>query len=113
MVFECTPRMREALIVRGTLHVGWQTVDVYDYVTVTCCNKCQQYGHPEKFCRSQEVVCGKCGESGHRAVKCAATFLCCATCKRFKRDSAHMTASADCPARKYAEERFIQQVQYG
>lgn len=113
VVFECSPRLREVLIGRESVCLRWQRAEVYDYINVTCCNKCQQYGHPEKFCRSQEVTCSRCGETGHRADKCAATFSCCATCKRFKRDSAHRTASQDCPARKHAEELFIQQIQYG
>lgn len=113
VVFECSSRMREALVVRGTVFIGWQQVEVCDYVRVTCCNKCQQYGHPEKFCRAKEETCGRCGEVGHRADKCGTTILCCATCKRFKRDSTHRTASRTCPARLYAEEQLIQQIQYG
>lgn len=113
MVFECSPRMRDALVVRGSVYVSWQEVEVYDYIDVTCCNKCHQYGHPEKFCRAQVETCGRCGETGHRANKCSATFPCCATCTRSKRDNAHRTASRDCPARYYAEEQRISQVQYG
>lgn len=112
-VFECTPGMREALVNLGTVYIGWQHVEVSDFVRVTCCNKCQMYGHPEKFCRAKDPTCGRCGETGHRADQCKSPVLCCATCKRFRRESTHRTASRSCPARLHAEEQLINQVQYG
>lgn len=112
-IFECTPGMREALINLGTVYIGWQHVEVNDFIRVTCCNKCQMYGHPEKFCRAKDPTCGLCGEAGHRAEQCKSPVVCCATCKRFKRESTHRTASRCCPARLHAEEQLIQQVQYG
>ncbi|KAJ8706440.1 hypothetical protein PYW07_012518 [Mythimna separata] len=60
-----TPRM--ALIKRGRVYIGWQSVEVTDYVDVTCCSKCQQYGHPERYCRSKEITCSRCGATGYAA----------------------------------------------
>lgn len=113
VVFSTTSLLRDHLIGLGTVYIGWMAVDVTDYVRVTCCNKCQQYGHPEKFCRAAEIVCGRCGQAGHRADACKADKACCATCKRFGRESAHPTASRDCPARIHAESRLISSTQYG
>lgn len=91
----------------GTVHLGWSVAEVCDHIRSTCCTKCQQYGHPEKYCRSKDVVCGKCGETGHRSAECKSETKCCATCKRFKRAEAstHVTMSPDCPARIHAEQQ--------
>lgn len=113
VVFEFSARLREVLVDHGTVFIGWQQVEVCDYIRVTCCNKCQQFGHPEKFFRAKEETCGRCGETGHRFDSCKAVVTCCATCKRYKRDSAHKAASKNCPARLYAEEQLIQMTQYG
>ena len=115
VIFACSPALREALLSKGRVFIGWQAVEVTDFVGVTCCNKCQQYGHPEKFCRSKEVVCGRCGNLGHGSEKCKSELICCATCKRFgkKESETHRTASRDCPARIYAEKRCIEMTQYG
>nr|XP_037877415.1 uncharacterized protein LOC101741146 [Bombyx mori] len=113
VVFNASPRIRDALVKIGRVYVGWVACEVTDFVRVTCCNKCQQYGHPEKFCRAKEATCGRCGEDGHRMEACKAASACCATCRRFRREAMHPTASRDCPARRHAEERFLNQVEYG
>ncbi|KAJ8706445.1 hypothetical protein PYW07_012523 [Mythimna separata] len=114
-ILTCTAELREALIKRGRIYIGWQSVEVTDYVDVTCCSKCQQYGHPERYCRAKETTCSRCGATGHAAGACKAEETCCATCKRLgKREAAgHRTASRDCPARQYAEARSVSMTQYG
>lgn len=106
-VLECSPALRDKLVGLGRVYVGWDEAEVCDHIRSTCCSKCQQYGHPEKYCRSKEDTCGKCGEVGHRHTDCKSETKCCATCKRFKRAeaAAHTTAAADCPARHYAEQQ--------
>lgn len=114
VVFEVSAALRDKLVGLGRVYVGWDAVEVCDFVRVTCCNKCQQYGHPEKHCRATSMVCGKCGDSGHKAQECQSKTECCATCKRFKRPEAgsHRTAAIDCPARVYAEKQAINMTQY-
>lgn len=115
IILECTKGLRDKLIQLGRVYIGWDAADVCDFVRVTCCSRCQQYGHPEKHCRAQSMVCGRCGESGHKSAECQAEKSCCATCKRFKRPEAynHKTAAMSCPARVNAEQRAINQTQYG
>ena len=115
VVFSCTPKMREELIRRGQLYMGWEVINVADYIDATCCRKCQLYGHPERYCRQQEFTCGKCGQLGHKQEECTSAVTCCATCKRFSRPEAanHQTASRDCPARKSAEVRAVSMTNYG
>ncbi|XP_045781560.1 uncharacterized protein LOC123878428 [Maniola jurtina] len=90
VVLECSPALREALLAKEKVYIGWQVIEVVDFLSVTCCRKCHMYGHPEKYCRASEVFCGRCGASGHRREDCSAAVECCATCKRFnKADGRH------------------------
>lgn len=97
------------------VYIGWDAVEVIDHIGVTCCRKCQMYGHPEKYCRAKNMTCGKCGEDGHKNAECQAISSVCATCKKLNRKGAadHRTNSPDCPARKNAEERNINNTNYG
>ncbi|KAL0809264.1 hypothetical protein ABMA28_011483 [Loxostege sticticalis] len=102
------------LIDKDRIYYGWDVAAVHDFVSVTCCNKCQLYGHPEKYCRAAEVVCGRCGGSGHKSAECSAKEQRCATCYKFgKKDAAtHTTGARQCPARIYAEERSVAVTRY-
>lgn len=114
VVLECAPAARDFLVGRGRVYLGWESIEVCDFISVTCCSKCQMYGHPERHCRSKETTCGSCGVNGHRAEECKARVKCCATCKRFGKPSAdHVTAAPSCPARKYAEDRSLSITNYG
>lgn len=114
VVLECTPNFRAALLSKPTHAIGWDQIEAVDYVSVTCCRKCQNYGHPAKHCRAKEVTCGKCGETGHETEACTATTARCATCKRLgKEHESHRTMARDCPARINAERRSIDVTQYG
>lgn len=115
VIFACSAAFRESLLNKGRVFIGWQVVEVTDYVETTCCKKCQQYGHPERYCRATEVTCGRCGANGHKSEDCKAETTCCATCKRFAKPGAesHKTASRECPARRHAEERCVEMTHYG
>ncbi|KAJ0169177.1 hypothetical protein K1T71_014903 [Dendrolimus kikuchii] len=115
VVLECSPKVRDALIRLKRLYVGWDEAEVCDYVRATCCNKCQQYGHPEKYCRAATETCGQCGENGHRSTVCKSETVYCATCKRFKRSdhTTHKTVSLHCPARLHAQQEALNRTQYG
>lgn len=110
---ECSPALRDALVGKGSVYIGWDVIHVEDFVSVTCCSKCQQYGHPERYCRAKEDTCGNCGNVGHRKDSCTSATSACATCKRFGKPDAHKTASTECPARKHAEARQLSMTNYG
>ena len=115
LIYACSAALRESLMRKGRLYIGWQSVEVTDYVDVTCCSKCQQYGHPERFCKTGETTCQRCGATGHRGDDCTSTTTACATCKRLGKQGAesHRTASRDCPARQHAEQRSVAMTKYG
>ncbi|KAJ8712621.1 hypothetical protein PYW07_005463 [Mythimna separata] len=111
-VCQASTDLRRTLITKGRIYLGWDVVEVTDHVSVTCCNKCQLYGHPEKYCRAKNVVCGNCGDEGHRSTECQAVNTACATCKKFGRKGAHghRTAAKDCPARMHAEQQALPRI---
>ncbi|KAL0858749.1 hypothetical protein ABMA27_011222 [Loxostege sticticalis] len=110
--FRASRKEAEKLVALGRVYIGWDELEVSDHIRATCCNKCQQYGHPEKYCRAKETTCGKCEETGHKSPECQSAAQCCATCKRFKRKDAHPTAAASCPARQHAEQQAVSMLQY-
>ncbi|GBP65870.1 hypothetical protein EVAR_85138_1 [Eumeta japonica] len=52
VVLECEPELREVLVTLDRAYIGWEAVPICDFIDVTCCRKCQQYGHPEAHCRA-------------------------------------------------------------
>ncbi|GBP05078.1 Retrovirus-related Pol polyprotein from type-1 retrotransposable element R1 [Eumeta japonica] len=66
VVLECSPELRDLLVSMDRAFIGWEAVQVCDYIDVTCCHKCQQYGHPAAHCRSKDVVCGSGGVTRKR-----------------------------------------------
>lgn len=118
VVLECSPQLREALLNRSKVYIVyisvtccWQVIEMCDFISVTCCRKCHQYGHPEKYCRSSEVYCERCGASGHGKERCKSEAQCCGTCRRFGRGDAATVAS--CPVRQRAERRELTNTNYG
>ena len=52
------------------LHMGMYRCAVYDHLYVKRCNKCQRYGHYEKYCKAS-ATCAKCA-GGHDTKECTA-----------------------------------------
>ncbi|GBP42174.1 hypothetical protein EVAR_25799_1 [Eumeta japonica] len=46
IVLEFTSDLRNLLTGVGRVYVAWEVVEACDFVSVTCCSKCQQYGPP-------------------------------------------------------------------
>lgn len=114
VVVRCTPEVRNAIVNKGKVYVHWERHSVWDYIDVVCCHKCQLYGHVEKYCSAKTRTCGKCGEEGHASADCRSEFFKCATCSHFKKPAeGHRTMAAECPARKYAEDKVISRINYG
>ncbi|CAK1599201.1 unnamed protein product [Parnassius mnemosyne] len=113
-IIEVPPSIRKALINQGRIYINWTSCPVRDFTIVTRCFNCQQFGHSAKFCRESCPTCNYCGELGHSFKECnnKAHASVCATCKRFKRKCDHKTGDESCPARKFAEEKYINSIDY-
>ncbi|KAJ8727548.1 hypothetical protein PYW07_001667 [Mythimna separata] len=113
-IIEVPASIRKALIVQDRLFVNWTSCPVRDFTLVTRCYKCQQYGHAAKTCKVAAPTCGHCGEEGHTTQDCTkkADTPKCATCLRFKKPANHKTGDPECPAKKSAENRYINSIDY-
>lgn len=113
-IIEVTAHIRRVLIKQERLFVNWTSCPVRDFTLVTRCYKCQQYGHAAKSCRESAPMCGHCGEVSHTINECTKkeTAPKCATCLRFKKPHNHKTGDPECPAKKNAEFRYINSIDY-
>ncbi|KOC58583.1 hypothetical protein WH47_08616 [Habropoda laboriosa] len=57
-ILEVSRELREILIKKERLYIGWRCCKAHDYVVATRCYKCQGYGHTSKYCRSSADTCG-------------------------------------------------------
>lgn len=115
LVFEVTAELRKLIIAQNRVYINWTSCPVKDFTLVTRCFKCQQYGHSAKYCRDDDHTCGHCGQTGHSFKECKLRDQPpkCASCLRYKKPSNHSTGDIQCPARKSAEGRYLQSIDYG
>lgn len=113
-IVEVVPSIRKALINQGRIYINWTSCPIRDFTLVTRCFNCQQFGHSAKFCRESSPTCNHCGNLGHSFKECnnKSSLPSCATCKRFKGKSDHQTGDVSCPARKFAEDKYINSIDY-
>lgn len=114
-VLEVPSDIRKALISQNRVFINWSSCPVRDFTLVTRCFKCQQYGHAAKSCKQVEYTCGHCANMGHSIKECPKKEEPpkCATCSLYKKPSNHRTGEVDCPAKKNAEQRYINSIDYG
>lgn len=113
-ILEVPANIRKIMMDQGRIFINWTSCPVRDFTIVTRCFNCQQFGHAAKFCRETSPTCNLCGETGHSFKECKNTCSPpqCATCKRFQRKNDHPTGDVNCPARKYAEDNYINSIDY-
>lgn len=113
-IVEVPAAVRKIMINQGRIFINWTSCPVRDFTIVTRCFNCQQFGHAAKYCREASPTCNHCGESGHTYKECGnkSSPPKCATCNRFKRKCDHQTGDVSCPARKHAEDSYINSIDY-
>lgn len=114
-VLETSKEVRDILIQKTRLYIGWRCARVEDYVAATRCYKCQNFGHTTKYCRSREDTCGHCSGTGHTFKTCPNKTKepVCVNCKRAGKPHAHNIKDRECPAYKAAINQVISRTDYG
>lgn len=109
-VLEADPETRKKLLNAGRVYVGYQACKAKDFLQVTRCMKCNDLGHPAKYCKGEEC-CSRCGETGHRKGDCTKQRVCVPCSKR--KLKCKKPGSDQCQARKFVEARLKEGVDYG
>ena len=79
---------------------------VYEYkFKPMMCNKCLEYRHSAKHCKSVEQICGRCDEGGHDKTKCSSPEIKCHNCK-----GNYYTGSNRCNIFQYEQEVLVIQI---
>ncbi|VVD00322.1 unnamed protein product [Leptidea sinapis] len=59
VVLACSAQWRDRLMPRERVYIDWERYLVRDFLDVTCCSKCQWYGHSAKHCRAEKETCSR------------------------------------------------------
>jgi hypothetical protein len=104
-VLEVSPQLRQLLIKNRNVKIGYNLCRFSEYLQITRCFGCHQYGHIRANCPSKDVVCGYCGAK-HETKTCdpkkVKTF--CVNCDRHNKNknrtrkfaTDHTVFSSDC-----------------
>lgn len=63
IVIEVSPSIRNQIINRGRIYIGYGACRVEDHLRVVQCYKCVKFGHIAKDCKQDNVTCGYCTQS--------------------------------------------------
>ena len=115
VVVETTTQIRNALREIGRLYFDWMSCRIDDYLGISRCYHCQNYGHIAKHCRQEKATCYHCAGHGHRAEECKDRDAPpkCAPCKKGNRTHTHSVRERTCPSYRLALERLARQTDYG
>ncbi|KAF6215073.1 hypothetical protein GE061_009822 [Apolygus lucorum] len=97
-VTRVTSRVRDELLKRTFIFIGFDVCTISDFIDITQCRKCLGFGHPESKCRGQ-TVCSTCAGS-HEAKACTAGngIKVCHNCKsQGLKQINHSPCGLDCP----------------
>uniref|UniRef100_A0ABD2XSC9 CCHC-type domain-containing protein n=1 Tax=Trichogramma kaykai TaxID=54128 RepID=A0ABD2XSC9_9HYME len=104
VILEVDPGMRDRLVEKGRVFIGWRVHRVEKFEQPMRCLKCYGFSHKAKDCKEKER-CGNCGEEGHKRKDCQGEVG-CAVCKGRKKEGGHSVWSEVCPEAKWRLERW-------
>ncbi len=69
LVVEVSPKLRRIILELEKLNINWSRHSVKDFISITRCFNCLEFGHTKNNCNS-ETNCSNCGQSGHSHNDC-------------------------------------------
>lgn len=114
LVYETTPEIRNILMKEERVYIDYDRCRVKDFLDVTCCYRCQVYGHIGRSCMEKDPMCSHC-TCNHDCKYCNNKNdpEVCGACKRLNKESAYSVNSRECPAYIRAAEVRISRTNYG
>ncbi|KAJ8668231.1 hypothetical protein QAD02_009894 [Eretmocerus hayati] len=98
VVLEVSVGMRERMLKKEKVYVGWVCSKVRESVNVPRCWKCMEYGHGIDECKKKERLCRRCGRPGHLMAACRDAERCVNCAKQpGSRNIKHSAMSPNCP----------------
>jgi len=111
LVIEVPKQVRQLLLQNPKIYIGKEVTNIKDYLVVTICLKCFDYGHIANHCRN-DSRCGTCGEKGHVRNDCKdKEKKVCVPC--FSRGKKCGGKQQDCAQYKLSLQRLIDRFDYG
>ncbi|CAB0033470.1 unnamed protein product, partial [Trichogramma brassicae] len=104
VILEVSPRIRDVMLEKGRVFVGWEAHKVSIFERTLRCLKCYGFAHKAKDCKKQ-ARCGNCGEEGHLRKDCT-NGVGCAVCKEKGEKGEHSTWSETCPEARRRREKW-------
>ncbi|KAL7294951.1 hypothetical protein TKK_0011662 [Trichogramma kaykai] len=104
VVLEVSPRIRDVMLNKGKVFVGWEAHKVSIFEKTLRCLKCYGFSHKVKDCKKQ-ASCGNCGEEGHLRKDCT-NGVGCAVCKEKGEKGEHSTWSETCPETRRRRQKW-------
>lgn len=110
-ILQACPKIFKWFMENKFLTFDLATVYTQEYVNVSICFKCSNFGHVAKYCQRSEC-CHKCG-GGHNAKDCTKDTLECPNCTKMGLlDRSHSARNISCPIYQKRVDRIRQNTNY-
>jgi len=121
-VLGVSPQLRQVLINNRKVKIGYNLCRFSEYLQITRCFGCQQFGHIRANCPIKEAVCGYCGAK-HETKTCDPTKvkICCVNCDRHNKSknrtrkfaTDHTVFSSECESFRRISSIVSSKINYG
>lgn len=86
IVIAVAASIRNILIQKKTVYIGWARCTITDYFSVIRCFNCSKFGHFKSKCNEQVPTCPKCAEH-HEVKNCKSQVSRCINCINHNNDN--------------------------